>query len=265
MRQKSIVDHVEQRPRSELGASVNTRRTASRTKAGTVVGLLPDKKIRRPAAGILARPFNPQTFLANVGHGKTTLLASKEQRIFSQGDAADAVFYVQAGRVKLNVVSLRGKEAVVGILEHGSFFGEGCVAGQQVRMATATAVDASTIVRIEKTAMVRVLHEESSFSALFMGYLVSRNVRIQADLVDHLFNSAEKRLARILLLLARYGKPGKPEPVIPKVSQEVLADMVGTTRARVSFFLNKFRKLGLISYNGRMEVRSSLLNIVLHD
>jgi CRP/FNR family cyclic AMP-dependent transcriptional regulator len=238
----------------------------SRTETGTVVGLLPDKKkIRRPAARTLATPFNPQTFLAKVGNGKTELQAPKERLIFSQGDAADAVFYVQAGRVKLTVLSRQGKVAVVGILNHGSFFGEGCLNGQLARMATATALDASTIVRIEKAAMIRVLHDESSFSELFMAYLLSRNVRIQADLVDHLFNSTEKRLARILLLLAHYGEEGKPEPVIPKISQDTLADMVGTTRSRVSFFLNKFRKLGFIQYNGRMEVHSSLLNIVLHD
>ncbi len=237
----------------------------SRTKTDTVVGLLPDKKVRSPAAGSRGISFNPKTFLAKVGRGKTTLQTSKRQLIFSQGDSADAVFYIQAGRVKLTVVSQQGKEAVVGVLEDGSFFGEGCLVGQLVCMATATALDASTIVRIEKAAMVRVLHEESSFSELFMAYLLSRNARIQADLVDHLFNSSEKRLARILLLLAHYGKEGKPEPVIPKISQDTLANMVGTTRSRVSLFLNKFRKLGFIHYNGRMEVHSSLLNIVLHD
>jgi CRP-like cAMP-binding protein len=237
----------------------------SRTETETVVGLLPDKKIRRPAAGLRATPFNPQTFLAKVGHGKTTLQTTPNQLIFSQGDAADAVFYVRAGRVKLTVHSQYGKEAVVGILEHGSFFGEGCLVGQKACMATAIALDASTIVRIEKAAIIRVLHDEPSFSELFRAYLLSRNVRIQADLVDHLFNSAEKRLARILLLLAHYGKEGTPEPVIPKISQDTLADMVGTTRSRVSFFLNKFRKLGFIHYNGRMEVHSSLLNIVLLD
>jgi CRP/FNR family transcriptional regulator, cyclic AMP receptor protein len=244
---------------------MNRMRTTSRTETGTVVGLLPDKKIRRPAAGALATQFNPQTFLAKVGHGKTTLQAPKEHLIFSQGDAADAVFYVRAGRVKLTVLSQYGKEAVVGILEHGSFFGEGCLVGQLACMATATALVVSTIVRIEKAAMIRVLHDESSFSQLFMAYLLSRNVRIQADLVDHLFNSTEKRLARILLLLAHYGEEGKPEPVIPKISQDTLAYMVGTTRSHVSFFLNKFQKLGCINYNGRMEVHSSLLNIVLHD
>ena len=244
---------------------MNRMRTTSRTVTGTVVGLLPDKKVRRPAAGALATKFNPQTFLAKVGHGKTTWQTSKERLIFSQGDTADAVFYVQAGRVKLTVLSQQGKEAVVGILNHGSFFGEGCLVGQRACMATATALDASTIVRIEKAAMIRVLHDESSFSELFMAYLLSRNERIQSDLVDHLFNSSEKRLARLLLLLARYGKEGKPEPVIPKISQDTLADMIGTTRSRVSFFLNKFRNLGFIQYNGRMEVHSSLLNIVLHD
>jgi CRP/FNR family cyclic AMP-dependent transcriptional regulator len=237
----------------------------SRTEIGTVVGLLPEKQRRRPAAGTRATPFNPRTFLSQVGHGKTTVKAPKEQLIYSQGDTADAVFYVQAGRVKLTVVSAQGKEAVVGILEHNSFFGEGCLVGQVRCMASATALDASTIVRIEKAAMIRALHDESSFSALFMAYLLSRNARIQADLVDHLFNSSEKRLARILLLLAHYGKEGKPEPVIPKITQDTLAYMVGTTRSRVSFFLNRFRKLGFIEYNGRMEVHSSLLNIVLHD
>jgi len=240
-------------------------RTTSRTDTGTVVGLIPSRKIRKSASRKRAIPFNPLTFLAKVGHGKTTLQASKEQIIFSQGDASDAVFYVQAGRVKLTVLSQQGKEAVVGILEHGSFFGEGCLVGQLACMATATALNGSTILRIEKAAMIRVLHDESSFSELFMAYLLSRNVRIQAELVDHLFNSVEKRLARILLLLAHYGKEGKPEPVIPRITQETLADMVGTTRSRISLFLKKFRKLGFIHYNGRMEVHRSLLNIVLHD
>jgi CRP/FNR family transcriptional regulator, cyclic AMP receptor protein len=244
---------------------MNRLRTKSRTGTGTVVGLIPGRKIKKPAAIKRATPFNSKTFLAKVGHGKTTLQAPKKHLIFSQGDAANAVFYVQTGRVKLTVVSQQGKEAVVAILEQGGFFGEGCLAGQEVCMATAIALDASMIVRIDKAAMIRVLHDESSFSELFMGYLLSRNVRIQTDLVDHLFNSAEKRLARILLLLAHYGKEGKPEPVIPKISQDTLADMVGTTRSRVSLFLNKFRKLGFIHYNGRMEVHSSLLNIVLHD
>jgi CRP-like cAMP-binding protein len=173
--------------------------------------------------------------------------------------------YIQDGRVKLTVVSQQGKEAVVAILEPGAFFGEGCLAGQRVRMATATALDACTLARIDKPAMVRVLHDEPTFAELFTTYLLSRNIRIEEDLVDHLFNSSEKRLARILLLLAHFGKEGVPEPVIPKISQETLADMIGTTRSRVSFFMNKFRKLGFIQYNGGMHVHSSLLNVVLHD
>jgi len=210
-------------------------------------------------------PFNPKTFLTQVDGGKTLLQCRKGQVLFSQGDAADAVFYIQTGRVKLTVVSPQGKEAVVAILEPSAFFGEACLAGELVRMATAIALDPAKIVRLDKATMIRVLHEEPSFAELFLAYLLSRNLRIQEDLVDQLFNSAEKRLARVLLLLAHFGKEGKPEPVLAKISQETLADMVGTTRSRVSFFLNKFRKLGFIDYNGRMHVHSSLLNIVLHD
>ena len=209
--------------------------------------------------------FNPQTFLSKVGSGKTNLTPHKKQVLYSQGDAADAVFYIQGGRVKLTVVSQQGREAVVAILEHGSFLGESCLAGQTVRTATATALEDSSIVRIDKGAMIRVLHEEPTFAELFMSYLLTHSIRIQADLVDQLFNSSEKRLARILLLLAHFGKEGKPEPVIAKVSQEMLAEMIGTTRSRVSFFMNKFRKLGFIHYNGGLHVHSSLLNIVLHD
>jgi len=209
--------------------------------------------------------FNPQTFLSKVGSGKTNLTPHKKQVLYSQGDAADAVFYIQGGRVKLTVVSQQGREAVVAILERGSFLGESCLAGQTVRTATATALEDSSIVRIDKGAMIRVLHEEPTFAELFMSYLLAHSIRIQADLVDQLFNSSEKRLARILLLMAHFGKEGKPEPVIAKVSQEMLAEMIGTTRSRVSFFMNKFRKLGFIDYNGGMHVHSSLLNIVLHD
>jgi CRP-like cAMP-binding protein len=240
-------------------------KTRSRAETRVVVGLLPDKKVKDPVAGTIAAPFNPRTFLAKVGRGKTMLSASKKQVIFSQGDASDAVYYIEKGMVKLTVLSAQGKEAVVAVLEPGSFFGEGCLVGQRACMSTATALAASKIVRIDKTAMMRVIHEESSFSELFMTCLLSRNASIQADLVDHLFNSSEKRLARILLLLAHYGKEGQPVPVIPKISQEMLANMVGTTRSRVSFFMNKFRKLGLIQYNGRIVVHSSLLNIVLHE
>ncbi len=187
------------------------------------------------------------------------------QSDISQGDAADAVFFVQTGKVKLSVVSQQGKEAILALLEPGAFFGESCLVGQMVRTATATAQEATTIARIDKAAMIRVLHEEPTFSELFMSYLLSHNMRIEEDLVDQLFNSSEKRLARILLLLAHFGKDGKPETVIPKISQETLAEMVGTTRSRVSFFMNKFRKLGFIQYNGKVHVHSSLLNVVLHD
>lgn len=212
-----------------------------------------------------ALPFNANTFLAIVGGGKTILNSPKKQSLFLQGDAADAVFYIQSGKVKLTVVSPKGKEAVVAILGRADFFGEGCLAGQSVRMATAISMEDSTIVRIEKAAMISVLHEQPAFSELFMAYLLSRNIRIEEDLVDQLFNSSEKRLARVLLLLAHFGKEGKAELIIPKMSQETLAEMVGTTRSRVSFFLNKFKKLGLIEYNGELRVHSSLLNIVLHD
>jgi CRP/FNR family transcriptional regulator, cyclic AMP receptor protein len=209
--------------------------------------------------------FNPQTFLTKVEGGKTSLQSAKKQIFYSQGDVAEAVFYIQRGKVKLSVVSQQGKEAVVAILEQGSFFGESCLAGQTVRTATATALEDSRIVRIDKAAMIRLLHEEPTFAELFMSYLLAHTIRIQEDLVDQLFNSSEKRLARILLLLAHFGKEGKPEPVIAKVSQEMLAEMIGTTRSRVSFFMNKFRKLGFIDYNGGLYVHSSLLNIVLHD
>lgn len=209
--------------------------------------------------------LNPESFLANVGSGKTLLRIRKKDRIFSQGDAAEAVFYIQTGRVKLTVVSQQGKEAVVAILEAGSFFGEACLAGQLVCMATATSLESSSIVRIDKQTMIDALHSEPAFAELFLSYLLSRNIRIQEDLVDQLFNSSEKRLARLLLLLAHFGKEGKPEPVIPKISQETLAEMVGTTRSRVSFFMNKFKKMGFLEYNGGLHVHSSLLNIVLHD
>jgi CRP/FNR family cyclic AMP-dependent transcriptional regulator len=244
---------------------MNKMHRTSRTVTKTVVGFLPEKKKTRFAARARATPFTPQTFLAEVGCGKTMLQVSKSQLIFSQGDAADAVFYVRAGRVKLSVLSQHGKEAVVGILEHGRFFGNGCLVGQLTCRATATALDASTILRIEKTAMIRVLNNEASFAKLFIAHLLSHNVRIQKDLVDHLFNSTEKRLAQVLLLLARYGKDGEPERNIPRVSQEALAEMVGTTRSRVRLFLDKFRARGFIHYNGTIQVHRALLNIVLYD
>ena len=208
---------------------------------------------------------DPQLFLAKVGKGKTSLVSPKKHTIFSQGDAAEAVFYIEAGKVKLTVVSQQGKEAVIAIVERGAFFGESCLAGQTIRTMTATAVEECNLVRIDKDAMGRVLHDEPAFTELFMGYLLARTIRIEEDLVDHLFNSSEKRLARALLLLAHFGKDGQPETVIAKISQETLAEMIGTTRSRVSFFMNKFRKLGFIDYNGEVHVHSSLLNVVLHD
>jgi CRP/FNR family transcriptional regulator, cyclic AMP receptor protein len=209
--------------------------------------------------------FDSHTFLAKVGTGRTLVAYQEQSPIFTQGEAADAVFYIQEGQVKLSVVSEQGKEVVIAILEAQTFFGEGCLAGQPLRMATATALTDCMLMRIEKPAMIGVLHAEPAFSELFMAYLLSRNSRIEADLIDHLFNSSEKRLARMLLLLAHFGKEGKTETVIPQISQETLAEMIGTTRSRVNFFLNKFRKLGFIDYNGDLRVHSSLLNVVLHD
>lgn len=209
--------------------------------------------------------FNPRTFLGKVGTGKTNLTSPKNHTIFSQGDVANAVFFIQTGKVKLSVVSQQGKEAVLALLEPGAFFGESCLVGQLTRTATATTEEVATLARIDKEAMIRVLHKEPAFSELFISYLLSHNMRIEEDLVDQLFNSSEKRLARVLLLLAHFGKDGKPETVIPKISQQTLAEMIGTTRSRVSFFMNKFRKLGFIKYNGKLHVHSSLLNVVLHD
>jgi CRP/FNR family cyclic AMP-dependent transcriptional regulator len=209
--------------------------------------------------------FDPKAFLATIGAGRTLVACQPQNSIFTQGEPADAVFYIQEGQVKLTVVSTQGKEAVIALLEAQAFFGEGCLAGQSLRMATATALTDCSLMRVEKAAMLRALHDEPVFSELFMTYLLSRNSRIEADLIDHLFNSSEKRLARVLLLLAHFGKEGTVEPVIPKISQETLAEMIGTTRSRVSFFLNKFRKLGFIDYNGDLRVHSSLLNILLHD
>jgi len=209
--------------------------------------------------------FDAKTLLAAVGEGSATRDYQKAQPVFAQGDRADAVFFVQRGKVKLTVLSRQGKQAVIALLGPGDFFGEGCLAGQPVRMATATAMTEASIVRLAKQTMIRALHRDAVFSELFTTYLLSRNIRMEEDLVDQLFNSSEKRLARILLLLANFGKEGRPEPVVPKISQETLAEMVGTTRSRISHFMNKFRKLGFVEYNGRLEVHSSLLHIVLHD
>jgi CRP/FNR family transcriptional regulator, cyclic AMP receptor protein len=210
-------------------------------------------------------PFDPKSFLARIGDGHGVSKYRREQTVFAQGDPADAVFYVQKGNVKLTVVSEQGKEAVIAILGTDAFFGEGCLAGQTQRIATVTAMTDSLIARLEKTAILQVIHREPAFSEKFIAHLLGRSIRVEADLVDQLFNSSEKRLARLLLLLANFGKEGEPEPVIAKISQETLAEMIGTTRSRVSFFMNKFRKLGFIDYNGGIEVHSSLLNVVLHD
>jgi len=231
----------------------------SRTKFGPTL-------LREQAVGATPMStFHPQTFLKQADNGKTTLKFPKKQILFSQGDASNAVFYIQAGKVKLTVVSRRGKEAVIVILKPGSFLGEECLAEQPVHLATATVVEDARIVRIDKQSMIQLLEDDRPFSALFLAYMLARNVRIQEDLVDQLFNSSEKRLARALLLMAHFGEEGKPEEVIPKISQEILAGMIGTTRSRVSFFMTKFKKKGLIHYDGGLHVHSSLLNIVLHD
>ena len=210
-------------------------------------------------------PFDPLAFLAKVGTGKTISVYRKDQIIFSQGEVADTIFYLQKGGVKIVVLSDQGKEAVVGILEPGQFFGEGCMNGHSLRIATSTATEESLITSISKSAMIAVLHDEPKFSELFVAYLLTRNSRVEDDLIDQLFNSSEKRLARLLLLLAKFGKEGSPTPISPSISQETLAEMIGTTRSRVSFFMNKFRKLGLISYNGKIEVHNSLLDAVLRE
>jgi CRP/FNR family cyclic AMP-dependent transcriptional regulator len=209
--------------------------------------------------------FDSQLFLAKMGEGKTILEFEKDQNVFKQGDAADTVYYIQKGRVKLTVLSDQGKEAVVGILEPGQFFGEGCMNGHKLRISTTSAMEHCVITAITKTAMIATLHDEPAFSELFTAYLLTRNSRIEEDLIDQLFNSSERRLARMLLLLANFGKESSPQPISPNINQETLAEMIGTTRSRVSFFMNKFRKLGLISYNGHIEVNSSLLSAVLHD
>jgi CRP/FNR family cyclic AMP-dependent transcriptional regulator len=209
--------------------------------------------------------FDPETFLAKIGEGRKIVKYLRGETIFSQGDPADAVFYVLRGKVQLTVVSKEGKQAVVGIFGSGDFFGEACLTATQVRIAKATALTECQATRLERAAMMSVLRDEPEFSSKFISHLLARNSRVEADLVDQLFNSSEKRLARVLLLLAHFGKEGKPEAVIPKVTQETLAEMVGTTRSRISFFMNKFRKLGFIDYKDGLEVHSSLLSVVLHD
>ena len=223
------------------------------------------KASRLPRVFKSGREFDPQSFLAIIGDGRKIVLFPQKKNIFAQGDPADAIFYLQTGKVRLTVASSDGKEATIGILSAGSFFGEGSLAGQPLRMGSASAMTDCSVMRIEKAAMVETLHREHELSDLFVAYLLSRNIRYEEDLVDQLFNSSEKRLARILLLLAHFGKEGVPETVTPKISQETLAEMVGTTRSRVSFFMNRFRKLGFIHYNGGLQVHSALLNLVLHD
>jgi CRP/FNR family transcriptional regulator, cyclic AMP receptor protein len=226
-------------------------------------------EIGRAKGGFVEKPdkdmFDPSIFLAKVGTGKQVLEFHKNQHVFEQGDVADTVFYIQRGKVKLTVVSEQGKEAVIGILEPGQFFGEGCMNGHPLRIATTTAMEDCVITSITKASMIAAIHDEPKFSELFMAFLLTRNSRIEEDLIDQLFNSSERRLARLLLLLANFGKEGRPVPINPNISQETLAEMIGTTRSRVSHFMNKFRKLGLINYNGHVEVHSALLNAVLHD
>jgi CRP/FNR family transcriptional regulator, cyclic AMP receptor protein len=216
------------------------------------------RKVKGPA-------FDANLLLATAGRGRTKLEYRSEGVVFSQGDAADSIFYVLRGRIKIVVTSKQGREAVVAVLGEGDFFGEGCLIAQPSRLATATSMTDAAVMRVEKTEMLRLLHAEPDFAEVFTVHLLTRNSRVAADLADHLFNSSEKRLARTLLLLANFGKEGRPEPIIAKISQETLAEMIGTTRPRVSFFMNKFRKLGFIEYNGRLKVHSSLLSIVLRD
>jgi CRP/FNR family cyclic AMP-dependent transcriptional regulator len=219
--------------------------------------ILPDSK---------QHAFDPETFLANAGLGRRIVQLKAHESFFLQGSEADSIFYLQKGRAKLTVVSGAGKEATITLLAPGDFVGEESLAGAVgLRLATATAISACTALKIDRPEMIRVLHEEHAFSDLFLKFLLARSMRTQADLVDQLFNSSEKRLARILLLMAEFGKPGEPESLIPKITQETLAEMIGTTRSRVSFFMNRFRKLGFIEYNGRIKVHKSLLNVILHD
>lgn len=249
-------------PRKQVQKKPRARRAHSKTSP-TIRSLDSIAVVGVPKNG--AR-FDASYLLAKIEAGKSTHDHPASEAIFTQGDTADAVFYVQSGRVKLTVVSKRGKEAVVAILPEGSFFGEGCLAGQMLRMSTASAVLRTSVIRVEKPVMLKLLREEPKFAEGFLSYLLFRNIRMEADLVDHLFNSSEKRLARLLLLLANFGQESKPIPMIAQISQETLAEMIGTTRSRVSFFLNRFRDLGFIDYNGGgMHVHSSLVSVVLHD
>ena len=242
----------------ERPSRASSPRRSGRTAARSAGRKPPQKSTGTP-------PFDARAFLDSAGVARQVVRFRRGEVIYAQGDPATAVMYIQAGGVKLSVVSSAGKEAVVGMMGPGDFFGEGCLAGQSVRMGTASAMTPTTVLTIEYQQMLDVLHEQHALSDLFISYILARNIRIEEDLVDQLFNSSEKRLARTLLLLARYGKPDKPQRVLPKVSQETLAEMVGTTRSRVNFFMNKFRKLGFIEYNGGIQINSSLLSVVLHD
>ncbi|HXQ42258.1 MAG TPA: Crp/Fnr family transcriptional regulator [Candidatus Udaeobacter sp.] len=223
------------------------------------------RRARASANFTKAPVFDAKSFLSSVGTGKTTVKLPRKKTVFQQGDPADSIFYIQSGKIQLSVVSEHGKQGVVGILTAGDFFGEGCLAGQPLRMTSAITLAESTIVKIDKQTMIGVLHAEPMLSEMFVTFLLSRNIQFEADLVDQLFNSSERRLARVLLLLANFGKEGKLESVIPRVSQDILAAKVGTTRSRINFFMNKFRKLGFIEYNGGLKVHSGLLNVIVHD
>lgn len=237
------------------------RSTASPPAAPRTVALSPPTGAPERTAS-----FDPRLLLTKLSTGKSSRAYQADESVFSQGAPADAVFYIQSGKVKLTVVSKSGKEAVVAILPEDSFFGEGCLAGQPLRMATASTIQPSTIMRVDKQAMVALLHRDTEFAERFLAYLLSRNIRMEADLVDQLFNSSEKRLARLLLLMANYGQESRPIPLIAKMSQETIAEMIGTTRSRVSYFMNRFREMGFIEYNsGGMQVHSSLVSVVLHD
>lgn len=221
--------------------------------------------VKKTDNGKSVKKFDAKLFLTSVGAGRRSIEYKPEEFIFRQGDAADAVYYIEKGSVQITIVSDQGKEGIIATLDDGQFLGEGCLAGQELHLASANALKQTTAVTVNKATMIRVMREQPKLSAMFMSFLLTRNIRIEADLVDHLFNSSEKRLARALLLLANFGKEGKLEPITPKVSQEDLAARIGTTRARVNFFMNKFRKLGMIEYNGELKVHSALLNVIVHD
>jgi len=262
--QTALPRQVHMSPARRANGPPITRKSVRQTPVGPA--LQTERNATGASVGVRRRrDFDPHSFLASIGQGRKSVLFKRKQKIFVQGDIADAVFYIQTGKVKLTVVSKTGKEATIAILGGEDFFGEGSLAGQALRIGSATALTDCAVLRIDKKAMIEALHREQGFSDMFVAYLLARNIRYEADLVDQLFNSSEKRLARVLLLLAHFGKEGVPETVVPKISQATLAEMIGTTRARVSFFMNRFRKLGFIDYNGGLQVHSSLLNIVLND